>query len=185
MGGKLLFGDGRLQEAGGVVFADGSACNFGRGDAAVDHPLYAHVRAVDYCSGALLATPRRLFAQLGGFDIRYQPAYYEDTDYCFSLRAHGYTVYYQPASVITHFEELSSGVDLSSGVKQYQVRNQVQFATKWADALRQQPPAPNADTSPGGTVTSDERHELRQLVVRGRSGQTKRALLYAPMMPEF
>ena len=74
--------------------------NFGRGSADPEHPLFDHVREVDYCSGAALATPRELFQRLGGFDAAFAPAYYEDTDYAFRLRQHGYRVYYQPESVV-------------------------------------------------------------------------------------
>ena len=100
VGGKLIFPDGVLQEAGGVIYRDGSGCNFGKYDRNADAPLYNFVREVDYCSGALLATPRDLFLKLGGFDLRYAPAYYEDSDYCFNLRKHGFRVYYQPQSEI-------------------------------------------------------------------------------------
>lgn len=141
-GGRLLYPDGRLQEAGNVIFSDGSAANFGRGDAAVDDPLYNHVRPVDYCSAALLATPRDVFMEMGGFDERYRPAYYEDTDYCFGLRQKGYRVYYQPESVVVHDEGATGGTDLSSGVKRYQAVNHGKFVKKWGDALKRQPDSP-------------------------------------------
>jgi GT2 family glycosyltransferase len=139
VGGKLLYPDGTLQEAGGVIFADGSGCNFGKHDLAVDAPLYNYLREVDYCSGALLATRRTLFERLGGFDTRFAPAYYEDTDYCFGVREAGYRVYYQPESVVVHVEGGTSGTDLETGAKRYQVVNQARFVEKWQDALRCQP----------------------------------------------
>ncbi|HJR09521.1 MAG TPA: glycosyltransferase [Pyrinomonadaceae bacterium] len=143
VGGKLIYPDGTLQEAGGIIFSDGSGCNFGRNDKAPNAPLYNFLREVDYCSGALLATPRTLFLSLGGFDSRYAPAYYEDTDYCFSLREMGRKVYYQPESVIIHFEGVSSGTDLKRGVKSFQTVNRVKFVEKWQHVLRRQPSAPN------------------------------------------
>jgi GT2 family glycosyltransferase len=143
VGGKLVYPDGTLQEAGGVIFSDGSGCNFGWSDKAANAPLYNFVREVDYCSGALLATPRALFMELGGFDVRFKPAYYEDVDYCFTLREKGYRVYYQPESVIVHFEGASSGTDLNTGVKSYQVVNQHKFIAKWSEALKQHYPAPD------------------------------------------
>jgi GT2 family glycosyltransferase len=142
VGGKLIYPDGTLQEAGGIIFSDGSGCNFGKHDRAPDSPLYNFVREVDYCSGALLATRRKLFIELGGFDTRFSPAYYEDSDYCFNLRAHGYRVYYQPESVIVHLEGASCGVDTSAGVKRYQEINRTKFVEKWKTALKQQPSAP-------------------------------------------
>jgi GT2 family glycosyltransferase len=142
VGGKLIFPDGRLQEAGSFVFSDGSAANFGRDDRIIESPLYSYVREVDYCSGALLATPRELFQEIGGFDKRYEPAYYEDTDYCFAVRAHGRRVYYQPESLVVHWEGGTGGTDLNAGVKRFQVVNQSKFAEKWKDMLQQQPRPP-------------------------------------------
>jgi GT2 family glycosyltransferase len=142
VGGRLLYPDGRLQEAGGVIFRDGSGANFGRDDHEPDAPPYTHVRAVQYCSGALLATPRDLFRRLGGFDAMYRPAYYEDTDYCFSVRASGRTVYYQPESVVVHLEGATSGTDLTSGAKRHQVRNRETFRAKWRSTLGRLPEPP-------------------------------------------
>jgi O-antigen biosynthesis protein len=133
-GAQLRYPDGSLQEAGGVVFSDGNAWNYGRHELP-DDCRYAFVRDCDYGSGAAIAVPRALFEDIGGFDTRYAPAYYEDTDLAFAVRARGKRVVYQPASVVVHDEGGTAGTDPASGAKAYQVRNRETFATRWHDAL--------------------------------------------------
>ena len=172
VGARLLYPDGSLQEAGGVVFSDGSAWNFGRGSADPDDPLFAYVREVDYCSAAALATPRARFLEVGGFDARFAPAYYEDTDYCFSLHARGLKVLYQPASVVIHIEGATAGTDEAVGPKRAQSINRIAFAAKWRDALRAQP-----------TPTAVDRAALYRHVVRDPCA--RRVLVCSPTLPEW
>ncbi|GAA0889901.1 glycosyltransferase [Rhodanobacter soli] len=139
-GSRLVYPDGRLQEAGGLVFADGSCWTTGRFQPR-SMPLFRCRREVDYVSGASLLIRRELFQRIGGFDARFAPAYYEDADLAFAVRRRGLRVYYEPASTVIHCEGISAGTDLSRGMKRHQRPNQAKFVDKWTAELAAQPPA--------------------------------------------
>jgi GT2 family glycosyltransferase/glycosyltransferase involved in cell wall biosynthesis len=139
VGAQLVFPNGTLQESGGVVFADGSGWNYGRGGSPND-PRHAYLRDSDYVSGAAIAIRRGVFERLGGFDVRYAPAYYEDTDLAFAVRGAGLRVLVQPAAKVVHDEGGTAGTDVRVGPKAAQVRNQQVFREHRAAQLAAQPP---------------------------------------------
>lgn len=132
VGGRLILPDGTLQEAGSIIWRDGSCLGYCRGiDPEAGEAMFR--REVDYCSGALLLFRRALFDELGGFDERFAPAYYEETDFCLRIRLSGRRVIYEPDAVVDHFEFGSSAKSERAIIQQR--NNQALFQTKHAASL--------------------------------------------------
>jgi GT2 family glycosyltransferase/glycosyltransferase involved in cell wall biosynthesis len=112
VGGKLVYPDGRLQEAGSIIRSDGSCAAYGHGGDP-NAPEHNFERRVDFCSAALMLTRREIFEDLGGFDERYRPAYYDDADYCVRVWTRGHSVVYQPQAAAVHYEFGSTSPEAS------------------------------------------------------------------------
>ena len=125
VGGKIVLLDGALQEAGSIIWRDGTCLGYGRGRNPSE-PEFQFRRDVDYCSGAFLMLRRNLFEKLGWLNEQFIPAYYEETDLCMRIRAAGSRVVYEPMIEVSHFEFGSSAS--SDAALALQERNHATFS---------------------------------------------------------
>lgn len=158
-GAKLLYPNGTLQEAGGIVWGSGDPWNYGRNGNPRD-PKYNYTRQVDYLSGACIMLPTALWHELGGFDEQFAPAYFEDTDLAFRVRDRGLKTVYAPLSQVVHFEGISSGTNVASGMKRFQEINRPKFKNRWTAAFRG-----NGATGRDVDLAKDRNVRLRVLVI--------------------
>jgi len=134
VGGKLIYPDGRIQEAGGIIKRDGWGVPYGRYDEQACYE-YNYVKEVDCITGACLMVRKELFDMLGGFDDRYYPAFYGEFDLEFGIRNLGYKVMYQPGSVILHHESSTYGDEIKNHQSSL---NHAKFREKWKNQLESQ-----------------------------------------------
>ena len=129
-GSKLLYMDGSLQDAGGIVWDNGEPSNYGNRLNPWE-PQFSYARQVDYLSGASLMTTKAIWDQVGGFSKCFEPMYFEDTDFSFKVRELGFKTWFVPSSIVYHYEGATSGTDIGQGLKRYQEINQPKFQKKW------------------------------------------------------
>lgn len=142
VGAKIKLLDGSLQEAGSIIWSDGSCLGYGRGKQP-ESPEFMYQRDVDYCSGAFLLFRKSDFDNLGGFDESFSPAYYEESDFCVRLRQSGRRIVYQPKAQITHYEFASSGG--LKGASRLQIEHRDLFHNKHREFLDKSLPGAEAN----------------------------------------
>jgi GT2 family glycosyltransferase len=133
VGSKLLYPDGRLQDAGGMIWGSGNPWGYGNLQNPWD-PRFSYARQADYLCGASMMTTKKIWDELGGLSNYLEPMYFEDTDFAFKVREAGYTTWFVPSSVVYHYEGMTSGTDTSTGFKRYQEVNRPKFKRRWAAA---------------------------------------------------
>ncbi len=157
---KFIYPDGSLNEAGGIIWRDGTGVNYGRGDQP-DLFQYEYRRETDYGSAAALMVSADLWKDIGGFDECYLPMYYEDTDMCFEARERGLRVLYEPAAVVVHIEGATAGNDPDVGHKRHQEQNRHKFVAKWRNRLESEHGYP----APANTRIAANRHSGQHVLV--------------------
>ena len=141
VGSCILFPDGSVQETGSIIWQDGSTMGLGRGELP-ESPSVGFVRQVDYCSACSLLVRREAWDAVGGFCEDYFPAYYEDVDFCLSIRALGYRVLYAPRSRVRHHEGGSSDAGFRVFLHRHLRRR---FQHRWGHVLEEfEPPNPES-----------------------------------------
>ncbi|QCE33381.1 glycosyltransferase [Acetobacteraceae bacterium] len=154
-----------LQEAGSILWQDGSAYGYRREDNPnISEALFQ--REIDYGSAAFLLLSKKWVEKLGGFlfDEDYLPAYFEDTDLCVRLRKAGARVLYEPSCLVEHLEFGTSGSEDSHTLIQ---RNLRKFIHKHQDWLKERPQRTVLNALKG-----------RDPVLFGKKGKERRQILF-------
>ncbi len=133
VGPKLIYPNGRLQEAGCFIRANGESGMAGLfGDP--EEGGFCYDRDVAYCSGAALMFRREL-AGPTLFDEAYLPAYCEDADLCLRFIAAGYRVRYVHDATVVHYLSVSTNRQSGPAKQRRIIRNQQILSERWAHVL--------------------------------------------------
>ncbi len=135
VGPRFLYPDGRVQESGAMVSPCGIATQRGK-FLAQSNRIYTRTEPVDYVSAACVMLRRETFDEVGGFDLIWDPAYYEDTDLGLKIALLGKRVYYCPDAAVIHIENATSG-DSSLALRLDGIVevNRDKFVARWSEFL--------------------------------------------------
>lgn len=133
VGSKISYSNGKLQQAGGIIFNDGSRCDYGCMDD-FNKPQYNYVKEVDYVSSLSMLVNRKLWEEIGGFDEQFSQDFYYDCDLAFEIRKRGYRVIYQPKSIVVYFNDKSNNINLKNKLQSRSTEDK--FIFKWKDEIQ-------------------------------------------------
>lgn len=99
-----------------------------------DSIIYNYIKKTPFAHGCAVMIPRSLIDQIGLMPEDYF-LYYEEHDWSFKVKKAGYSIYYQPKSVVYHKESVS--VVKNSPLKTYYLnRNRILFMRKNFSSFR-------------------------------------------------
>lgn len=142
VGPALVNESGVIVETGAVVDHWGMTAPPGRRDffGAIDERKTALV--VDYLTGACVVMRTQVFSALGGFDVMYRLAYYEDVDLCFRLWQRELEVWCEPSSRVVHLG--GGSADPAIAIELWH-RNRSAFLLRWRSDLLLRPSFQDSD----------------------------------------
>jgi GT2 family glycosyltransferase len=137
-GPKFVYPNGLLQEAGALLDEGGLSVQIGMFQDP-EAPRFNCGRVVDYVSAAAVLLRKEIFEKVLGFDLIYEPAYYEDVDLCLKVGQLGLKTYYVSESCVIHYANATTA-DPKNGFGSY-IDNIVaisreKFIQRWADYLK-------------------------------------------------
>jgi GT2 family glycosyltransferase len=157
-GCKLLYPDGSIQHAGGVIPL---RMPHHRGEHESDRGQYEKVELVDYVTGAALMIKSQVIRQVGLLDEGFSPLYFEDTDWCVRVKLYGYNIVYTPKPTLIHHCGASSSKLGGQRKRFYSKRSFIRFLLlnyQLMDIVR-------------WMLLFESREALRCLVVKPRRGK--------------
>lgn len=132
VGGKTLYPDNTIAEAGAELYNDGSGKNLHRYKDC-NNPEANIRKCVGYCSGCLLYMRRDAINKIGVLDTRLEKMYYEDSEWQYRAHLNGLKTIYEPRCIAIHHEGSSSGININAGSKRYQEINRTIFNKIYKD----------------------------------------------------
>jgi len=129
---KLLFPfpPYNIEHVGIAISPNGRVGYPGR-NAPHDDPAYTTRRELQGAASACILVKRGVLDEVGGFDDVYNPVQFEDLDLEYRMKARGYTLVYEPAVEMYHFENVTTDNTPGLNFKYQTVKNLLEFTRRY------------------------------------------------------
>jgi len=119
-----------IQHAGAAISRTGRVKYLGRGEP-IDAPEHSVRREVQCLISACWLMRAEVPTQIGGLDEVFNPAQFEDFDFCYRAREAGWTVLYDPVAEMYHYESVTTDNSPDVNYKYVTIRNGMEFKRRW------------------------------------------------------
>lgn len=133
-----------IQCAGCEVSPTGKVSFLGRGEPR-ETPEFNCERECQALISACWMMPAAAAWKTGPLDEGFNPAQFEDIDYCYRLRSAGYRTVCLPAVEMYHFENVTTGGTESLNYRYITVKNGLRFKQKWEKRFASEGGRPDAE----------------------------------------
>jgi FkbM family methyltransferase len=137
-GGAILQFDGSIQDLGSGIWRDGVTQGYFRNEPPTRY-AFTYPRDVDYVAGCFFCISAAEFRTFGGFDERYSPGYYEESDLALRLWKAGRRSRIYPDIGIYHLEFGTFSSSAPEASTELMVKNRAVFAQRHKDVLDRRP----------------------------------------------
>ncbi|MFP3905244.1 MAG: glycosyltransferase family 2 protein [Armatimonadota bacterium] len=146
VGPKLLFPfePYNIECAGVGISSEGRVKYLGRGSPK-DASEFCSRASVQCLTSACWLMRRKFYEDLGGMDEVFNPAQFEDFDFCYRAREAGWTILYEPGAAIYHYENTTTAGSQDFNFKYVTIKNWQVFKQRWRHMFEDEDGPPTDD----------------------------------------
>lgn len=146
VGPKLVypFEPYNIQHAGAAISKTGRVKYLGRGEP-IDAPEHNERREVQCLISACWLMKSEIPECIGGLDEVFNPAQFEDFDFCYRAREAGWTVLYDPVAEMYHYESVTTDASPDVNYKYITIRNGMEFKRRWKQMFAEEDGPPDSE----------------------------------------
>ncbi len=133
-----------IEHAGAAISPEGRPKYLGRG-CPRDDPAHNVRRDVQCLISAAWLMRREVPETIGNLDEVFNPAQFEDFDYCYRARRHGFRVLYEPTAEMYHFENVTTDGSADLNFRYITIKNGLTFKRRWQEVFSRESGPPTSE----------------------------------------